>query len=110
MSLIFHQMVNLMQADRVQLNNGAFGDNAVTIMNEIGDKLNDANGKANYYDSTDLTKTGGEQAQWAYWSDDGTRIFVLSRDMDLTEEVGISIFSLRDVRPCHRVFLMFHCV
>lgn len=84
----------LMQADRVQLNNGTFGDNAVTIMNEIGDKLNDANGKANYYDSTDLTKTGGEQAQWAYWSDDGTRIFVLSRDMDLTEEVGISIFSL----------------
>lgn len=84
----------LMQADRVQVNNGTYGDNAVTIMNEIGDKLTDRNGKANYYDSTDLTTSGGEQAQWAYWSEDGTRIIVLSRDMNLTEEVGISIFSL----------------
>ncbi len=84
----------LMQADRVQMNNGAYGDNAVTIMNDFGDKLTDRNGKNNYYDSTDLTKTGGEQSQWAYWSEDGTRIIVLSRDMDLTEEVGISIFGL----------------
>jgi|GEM_PF-574325 len=84
----------LMQADRVEFNNGNYSDNAVTIMSETGDRLGDANGKLNNYDSTDKTKTGGEQAQWAYWSDDGTRIFVLSRDMDLTEEVGISIFSL----------------
>jgi WD40 repeat protein len=84
----------LMQADRVQVNNGRFGDNAVTIMNDIGDRLIDAEGKNNYYDSLDLTTTGGEQAQWAYWSEDGKRIIVLSRDMDLTEEVGISIFSL----------------
>jgi hypothetical protein len=84
----------LMQADRVQVTNGQFGDNAVTIMNDIGDKLLNAEGKSNYYDSLDLTTTGGEQVQWAYWSEDGKRIIVLSRDMDLSEEVGISIFSL----------------
>jgi hypothetical protein len=84
----------LMQADRVQVNNGQFGDNAVSIMNDIGDKLSDIEGKSNYYDSLDLTNSGGEQVQWAYWSEDGKRIISLSRDMDLSEEVGISIFSL----------------
>lgn len=84
----------LMQADRVQVTNGQFGDNAVTIMNDIGDRLTDVNGKNNYYDSLDLTANGGEQVQWAYWTEDGSRIIVLSRDMDLSEEVGISIFSL----------------
>lgn len=86
----------LMQADRVQVTNGQFGDNAVTIMNDIGDKLLNAEGKSNYYDSLDLTNNGGEQFQWAYWSEDGKRIIVLSRDMDLSEEVGISIFSLEN--------------
>ncbi|OYZ00160.1 MAG: hypothetical protein B7Y37_11695 [Sphingobacteriia bacterium 28-36-52] len=84
----------LMQADRVQVTNGQYGDNAVSIMNDIGDKLVDVEGKSNYYDSLDLTNSGGEQVQWAYWSEDGKRIIVLSRDMDLSEEVGISIFSL----------------
>ncbi len=84
----------LMQADRVQVNNAVFGDNAVTIMNDIGDRLPDQSGKSNFYDSTDFTTTGGEQVQWAYWSEDGKRIIVLSRDMDLSEEVGISIFSV----------------
>ena len=84
----------LMQADRVQVTNGQFGDNSISIMNDIGDKLLDFEGKSNYYDSLDLTNTGGEQVQWAYWSEDGKRIISLSRDMDLTEEVGISIFSL----------------
>ena len=84
----------LMQADRVQVTNGRYGDNAVTIMNDIGDKLLDVEGKNNYYDSLDLTNSGGEQVQWAYWSEDGKRIIVLSRDMDLSEEVGISIFGL----------------
>lgn len=84
----------LMQADRVQVSNGQFGDNAVTIMNDIGDKLSDIEGKSNYYDSLDLTNSGGEQVQWAYWSEDGKRIISLSRDMNLSEEVGISIFSL----------------
>lgn len=84
----------LMQADRVQYSNGQYGDNAVTIMNEIGDKLPDSDGKMNYVDSMDQTKSGGEQAQWAYWTADGKRIIVLSRDMDLSQEVGITIFSL----------------
>ncbi len=84
----------LMQADRVQVTNGSFGDNAVTIMNNIGDRIADAEGKSNFYDSLDLTTTGGEQVQWAYWSEDGKRIIVLSRDMDLKEEVGISIFRV----------------
>jgi WD40 repeat protein len=84
----------LMQADRVQYANGQYGDNAVTVMNEIGDKLPDADGKMNYVDSLDQSKTGGEQSQWAYWTEDGKRIIVLSRDMDLTQEVGITIFNL----------------
>ena len=83
----------LMQADRVEFTNRGESDNALTIMNNIGDRIADISGKSNHYDSSDLTKTGGEQSQWAYWSEDGKRIIVLSRDMDLSEEVGISIYS-----------------
>ena len=83
----------LMQADRVEFTNRGESDNALTIMNSIGDRIADISGKSNHYDSSDLTKTGGEQSQWAYWSEDGKRIIVLSRDMDLSEEVGISIYS-----------------
>jgi WD40 repeat protein len=83
----------LMQADRVEFTNRGESDNALTIMNSIGDRIADIGGKSNHYDSSDLTKTGGEQSQWAYWSEDGKRIIVLSRDMDLSEEVGISIYS-----------------
>ena len=83
----------LMQADRVEFSNGRYSDSAVSIMNSVGDRIADTSGKTNHYDSSDLTKTGGEQSQWAYWSEDGTRIIVLSRDMDLPEEIGISIFS-----------------
>ena len=82
-----------MQADRVEFTNRGESDNALTIMNSIGDRIADISGKSNHYDSSDLTKTGGEQSQWAYWSEDGKRIIVLSRDMDLSEEVGISIYS-----------------
>jgi hypothetical protein len=83
----------LMQADRVEFTNRGESDNALTIMNNIGDRIADIGGKSNHFDSSDLTKTGGEQSQWAYWSEDGKRIIVLSRDMDLPEEVGISIYS-----------------
>jgi hypothetical protein len=82
-----------MQADRVEFTNRGESDNALTIMNNIGDRIADIGGKSNHFDSSDLTKTGGEQSQWAYWSEDGKRIIVLSRDMDLPEEVGISIYS-----------------
>uniref|UniRef100_UPI004048BE91 T9SS type A sorting domain-containing protein n=1 Tax=Roseivirga sp. TaxID=1964215 RepID=UPI004048BE91 len=84
----------LLQADRVEFQNGTYSNNAVNIYNLYGDKMTNASGAQVFYDAQDQTKSGGEQAQWAYWSADDSRVIVLSRDMDLSEEVGISIFSV----------------
>jgi hypothetical protein len=87
----------LLQADRVEYQNGNFSENAVNIYNLYGDKLPSPSGVIGFYDAQDKTKTGGEQAQWAYWSADNSTVIVLSRDMDLAEEVGISIYSVTQV-------------
>jgi len=87
----------LLQADRVEFQNGSFSDNAVNIYNLYGDKLPSPSGARVFYDEQDKTKTGGEQAQWAYWSSDNSTVIVLSRDMDMGEEVGISIYSVTQV-------------
>jgi hypothetical protein len=84
----------LIQADRVEYQNSTFSSNAVNVYNLYGDKMTNASGAQVFYDAQDQTKSGGEQAQWAYWSADDSRLIVLSRDMDLAEEVGISIFSV----------------
>ena len=87
----------LLQADRVDYQNGSFSEVAVNIYNLYGDKLPSPSGVIGFYDAQDKTKTGGEQAQWAYWSADNSTVIVLSRDMDLAEEVGISIYSVTQV-------------
>ena len=87
----------MLQADRVEYQNGNYSNNAVNIYNLYGDKLPSPSGDQVFYDTEDQTKTGGEQAQWAYWSEDDSTVIVLSRDMDLPEEVGISIFAVTQV-------------
>ena len=87
----------MLQADRVEYQNGSYSTNAVNIYNLYGDKLPSPSGAQVFYDTEDQTKTGGEQAQWAYWSEDDSTVIVLSRDMDLPEEVGISVFAVTQV-------------
>jgi len=57
--------------------------------------LSDLSGKlvARSEDTSDTEHGGGEQAQWAYLSTDGTTLIVASRDMDTPGERGVTIWT-----------------
>jgi len=83
----------ILAADRVTIN-GDNIQNGVTVHSLEGIQLNNTLGKDRFYDTNDLSYTGGEQVQWSYLSDDDSRLIVLSRDMNTLNEVGISIYSI----------------
>lgn len=57
--------------------------------------LSDLSGKlvGRSEDASDTEHGGGEQAQWAYLSTDGTTLIVASRDMDTPGERGVTIWT-----------------
>ncbi|MCD6090632.1 MAG: T9SS type A sorting domain-containing protein [Bacteroidales bacterium] len=92
----FNKSNLILAVDRV--NQGEQIQNAITVHSPEGDLLQNASGQDRFYDINDLSYSGGEQVQWSYLSKDDSRLIVLSRDMDTSDEVGISIFSITDDR------------
>jgi len=47
-----------------------------------------------YTDATDTEMGPGQQSQWIYLTEDGTRLIVASRDMDTPNERGLTVWSV----------------
>jgi len=91
----FHNSHFILSVDRVRIEREQV-QNGITVHSPEGDLLNNKNGENRFYDPNDLQYSGGEQVQWSYLSADDSRLIVLSRDMDTSGEVGISVFSVVD--------------